>query len=141
MKINGATIMIPPVYNPSELRSDVTGKVVRFLQQDGDKVEKDQPYVEVEAMKMIMALKAGETGVISHKLQPGAILAPGDLIAGLTLDDPSKVKKIESFSGPMTMLPLLPRVLSMTWCRRSPMHWMDIRVRPLMMRFYPTWMS
>ena len=108
MKINGATIMIPPVYNPSELRSDVTGKVVRFLQQDGDKVEKDQPYVEVEAMKMIMALKAGEAGVISQKLQPGAILGPGDLIAGLTLDDPSKVKKIESFSGPMTMLPAAP---------------------------------
>ena len=31
----------------SELRSDVTGKVVRFLQQDGENVEKDQPYVEV----------------------------------------------------------------------------------------------
>jgi acetyl-CoA carboxylase/biotin carboxylase 1 len=33
MKINGATVMIPTVYNPSELRSDVTGKIVRFLQQ------------------------------------------------------------------------------------------------------------
>ena len=57
MKINGATVMIPVVYNPSELRSDVTGKIVRFLQQDGDVVEKDKPYVEVEAMKMIMAIK------------------------------------------------------------------------------------
>lgn len=33
------------------------GKIVRFLQQDGEVVEKDKPYVEVEAMKMIMALK------------------------------------------------------------------------------------
>ena len=57
MKINGATVLLPTVFNPSELRSDVTGKVVRFLQQDGEQVEKDQPYVEVEAMKMIMAIK------------------------------------------------------------------------------------
>ena len=50
-------VIIPVVYNPSELRSDVTGKIVRFLQQDGDVVEKDKPYVEIEAMKMIMAVK------------------------------------------------------------------------------------
>ena len=36
------------------------GKVVRLLHQDGDVVEKDQPYVEVEAMKMIMAIKVSE---------------------------------------------------------------------------------
>jgi acetyl-CoA carboxylase/biotin carboxylase 1 len=47
MKINGATVMIPTIYNPSELRADVTGKIVRFLQQDGETVEKDKPYVEV----------------------------------------------------------------------------------------------
>jgi len=28
-----------------------------YLPQDGDVVEKDKPYVEVEAMKMIMAIK------------------------------------------------------------------------------------
>merc|ERR1719454_2742743 len=72
MRIDGVTVMIPTVYNPSELRSDVTGKIVRFLQQDGENVEKDQPFVEVEAMKMIMALKAGETGVIQQRLSPGS---------------------------------------------------------------------
>ena len=105
MKVNGVTVMIPTVFNPSELRSDVTGKVVRFLQQDGDSVEKDQPYVEVEAMKMIMSIKAGESGVISHNLQPGSILGAGDLIASLQLKDPSKVKKISAFTGPLTTLP------------------------------------
>lgn len=99
MRINGATVLLPTVFNPSELRSDVTGKVVRFLQQDGEQVEKDQPYVEVEAMKMIMAIKATESGVINHNLSPGSILSPGDLIASLKLKDPSKVKQITTFTG------------------------------------------
>ena len=99
MKINGATVLLPTVFNPSELRSDVTGKVVRFLQQDGEQVEKDQPFVEVEAMKMIMAIKATESGVIKHSLSPGSILSAGDLIASLKLKDPSKVKQISSFDG------------------------------------------
>lgn len=107
------------MFNPSELRSDVTGKVVRFLQQDGEQVDKDQPYVEVhsfltldvslsfsllsfsqvEAMKMIMAIKATESGVITHNLSPGSILSAGDLIASLKLKDPSKVKQISTFAG------------------------------------------
>eukprot|EP01037_Dinobryon_pediforme_P023559 gene23559-25046_t len=90
MKINGVTVMIPTVYNPSELRSDVTGKIVRFLHQDRDFVEKNEPYVEVEAMKMIMSFKATESGTIRHNLSPGSIISAGDLIANLTLLDPSK---------------------------------------------------
>jgi acetyl/propionyl-CoA carboxylase alpha subunit len=46
-------------FGPPELRTDVTGKIVRFLQEDGAHVEAGQPYVEVEAMKMIMPLKVG----------------------------------------------------------------------------------
>merc|ERR1719453_113377 len=71
MRINGVTMMIPTVYNPSELRSDVTGKIVRYLQQDGENVDKDEPFVEVEAMKMIMALKSTESGVVTHAMSHG----------------------------------------------------------------------
>jgi acetyl-CoA carboxylase/biotin carboxylase 1 len=31
IRINGKTVMIPTVYNPSELRSDVTGKSLNKL--------------------------------------------------------------------------------------------------------------
>lgn len=110
MKINGETVMIPTVYNPSELRSDVTGKVVRFLQQDMDTVEKDQPYVEVEAMKMIMALKATESGVIKHSMSPGSIISAGDLIASLSLKDPSKVKQINTFTGRLNAISSFPEM-------------------------------
>jgi hypothetical protein len=39
----------------------------------------------VEAMKMILSIKAGESGVITHNLSPGSIISAGDLIANLQL--------------------------------------------------------
>ncbi|CAN0442698.1 unnamed protein product, partial [Discosporangium mesarthrocarpum] len=95
MVLDGKTVLLPNV----ELRSDITGKVVRFLQDDGAEVTAGEPYVEVEAMKMIMPLKATETGKVTHEMSPGSIISAGDLLASLTLADPSRVKKIEPFSG------------------------------------------
>jgi acetyl-CoA carboxylase/biotin carboxylase 1 len=77
----------------------VTGKVVRYLQDNGASVESGQPYVEVEAMKMIIPIKASESGKIIHNLSPGSVISAGDLLASLELKDPSKVKKIGTFSG------------------------------------------
>ena len=91
----------PTIFDPSELISDVTGKVVRYLQDNGAAVEAGQPYVEVEAMKMIMPIKASESGKINHNLSPGSVISAGDLLASLELKDPSKVKKIGLFEGPL----------------------------------------
>ena len=77
----------------------MTGKVVRYLQENGESVESGQPFVEVEAMKMIMPIKASESGKITHNLSPGSVINAGDLLASLELKDPSKVKKILSFDG------------------------------------------
>ena len=49
VSIDGTTVFIPNVSDPTELRTDVTGKVVRYLQPDGAAVKKGTPYVEVEA--------------------------------------------------------------------------------------------
>ena len=81
------------------MRTDVTGKVVRYLQDNGGDVAAGQPYVEVEAMKMIMPIKASESGKITHTLSPGSVISAGDLMATLELKDPSKVKKIGTFDG------------------------------------------
>jgi acetyl-CoA carboxylase/biotin carboxylase 1 len=99
LSMDGNTILMPTIFDPSELRTDVTGKVVRYLQDNGASVEAGQPYVEVEAMKMIMPIKATESGKITHNLSPGSVISAGDLLASLELKDPSKVKKIETFSG------------------------------------------
>jgi acetyl-CoA carboxylase/biotin carboxylase 1 len=89
----------PAIFDPSELRTDVTGKVVRYLQENGGEVKVGEPFVEVEAMKMIMPLKATESGKITHNLSPGTVISAGDLLASLELKDPSKVKKIVAFEG------------------------------------------
>jgi len=106
LTLDGVTILMPTIFDPSELRTDVTGKVVRYLQDNGASVENGQPYVEVEAMKMIMPIKASESGKIQHNLSAGTVISAGDLLATLTLKDPSKVKKILPFEGdfdiPMT---------------------------------------
>eukprot|EP00961_Rhodomonas_salina_P083510 1121623-Rhodomonas_salina.1 len=99
MVIDGSTVMIPNVFDPSELRSDVTGKIVRFLQEEGAEVDAGTPFVECEAMKMIMQLKTTEAGKIQHNLSPGSIINAGDLLATVDLKDPSKVAKIETFAG------------------------------------------
>ncbi|CAM9467371.1 unnamed protein product, partial [Sphacelaria rigidula] len=85
LSLDGKTVVLPNIFDPSELRSDITGKVVRFLQEDGADISAGEPFVEVEAMKMIMPLKATETGKISHEMSPGSIIAAGDLLASLQL--------------------------------------------------------
>lgn len=77
----------------------MTGKVVRYLQDNGAMVNEGEPYVEVEAMKMIMPIKASESGRITHNLSSGSVINAGDLLASLELKDPSKVKKILPFDG------------------------------------------
>jgi len=97
--VDGVTVLIPNVFDPSELRSDVNGKVVRFLKDDGEEVNRGEPYVEVEAMKMIMQLSATESGKLTQKLSSGSIIKTGDLLASLQLKDPGRVKKIVPFEG------------------------------------------
>ncbi|CAJ1961615.1 unnamed protein product [Cylindrotheca closterium] len=97
--MDGVTVLMPSIFDPSEMRTDVTGKVVRYLQESGSEVNAGEAYVEVEAMKMIMPIKATESGKITHTLSPGSVISAGDLMASLELKDPSKVKKITTFEG------------------------------------------
>ena len=102
MILDGVTVLLPTVYDPSELRSDVTGKLVRYLVDDGAQIEAGQPYAEAEAMKMLIAIKADESGTVKHEKQPGSIINQGDLLASLALKDPSKVKKIVNYEGALS---------------------------------------
>jgi acetyl-CoA carboxylase/biotin carboxylase 1 len=97
--LDGVTTLMPDIIDPSELRTDVTGKIVRYLQPNGANVKKGEGYVEVEAMKMIMTQTSTEDGRITHTLSPGTVIAAGDLLATLDVADPSRVKQIETFSG------------------------------------------
>jgi len=95
----GSTIAFPHVRDPSELRSDFNGKLVRYLKADGEDVAEGEFFVELEAMKMIMSLKASAAGKIHHALAPGAIVSAGQLLANLDLADPSSVQTVKPFAG------------------------------------------
>jgi acetyl-CoA carboxylase/biotin carboxylase 1 len=101
MRINiaGQSIAFSPDYDPTSLRTDVAGKLVKRLVPDGAKVKKGEPYAEIEVMKMFMPLKVEEAGIVEWKANEGAALAPGDLLASLELENPENVAMVSVFDG------------------------------------------
>ncbi|KAK9799384.1 hypothetical protein WJX73_008409 [Symbiochloris irregularis] len=83
--------------DPSRLLATSPGKLMKCLLEDGDKIAADQPYAEIEVMKMIMVLISPAAGRIHYELMPGAVMKPGELIARLELDNPDSVTTAQPF--------------------------------------------
>jgi biotin carboxylase/acetyl-CoA carboxylase carboxyltransferase component/biotin carboxyl carrier protein len=99
INVDGTTCIFSAESDPSKLRAEVSGKLVRYLVEDGSHVDKGQGYAEIEVMKMYMPVLSPEAGVIHHVQPEGSILEAGSLIARMDLDDPSRVFKAEEFTG------------------------------------------
>lgn len=99
ISIDGATVAFSPDYDPTSLRTDVAGKLVKKLLPDGAHAKKGEPYGEIEVMKMFMPLKVEESGVLTWCINEGAALTPGDLLASLELDNPENVTTAVVFEG------------------------------------------
>lgn len=99
MNVGGANIVFSPDYDPSSLRTDVAGKLVKKLVSDGAQVKKGEAYCEIEVMKMFMPLKVEEAGKITWCANEGAAIGPGDLLATLELDNPDNVSQVTLFQG------------------------------------------
>ena len=99
MSVGGATVAFSPDYDPTSLRTDVAGKLVKKLLPDGAHAKKGEPYGEIEVMKMFMPVKVEEAGVITWCVNEGAALAPGDLLASFELDNPENVTSATIFEG------------------------------------------
>ncbi|KAL3794777.1 hypothetical protein HJC23_012787 [Cyclotella cryptica] len=99
LNIGGKNIAFSPDYDPSSLRTDVAGKLVKKLVPNGAHVKKGTPYAEIEVMKMFMPLKVEESGVITWANNEGAALAAGDLLAKLELENPDNVSTATVFEG------------------------------------------
>lgn len=97
--IDGQTCLYPKEYDPTTLASSVSGKLVRFLVQDGEHIAMGQQYVELEVMKMYLSLSAPEAGHINLVGTEGSSIDVGDIIATLELDDPSKIRRAAVFEG------------------------------------------
>jgi len=99
MSVGGVSVAFSPDYDPTSLRTDVAGKLVKKLVPDGAHLKKGEPYAEIEVMKMFMPLKVEETGILTWCNNEGATLAPGDLLATLELDNPENVSAAVVFEG------------------------------------------
>eukprot|EP00475_Leptophrys_vorax_P008339 TRINITY_DN1537_c0_g4_i1.p1 TRINITY_DN1537_c0_g4~~TRINITY_DN1537_c0_g4_i1.p1 ORF type:complete len:2027 (+),score=613.54 TRINITY_DN1537_c0_g4_i1:735-6083(+) len=97
--INGQTCVFSKEYDPSELRTEMAGKLIRFLYSSGDHVLKGSAYAEMEVMKMCIPLFSPEAGVLEILKPEGSVVAAGDLLAALRLDDPNQVKRAVLYEG------------------------------------------
>eukprot|EP00803_Ostreobium_quekettii_P003946 evm.model.scf_1945.1 EVM.evm.TU.scf_1945.1 scf_1945:1899-19188(+) len=96
LSIGSWTSFLAKEHDPSQLLAPSPGRIVRYLVPDGSHVEADQPYVELEVMKMLMPVLAPAGGTVHFKVPEGATLSAGDLFAQLDLDDPAAVVKAEA---------------------------------------------
>ena len=99
ISVDSKTCLLEQENDPTQLRTPSPGKLVKFTVENGEHVKKGQAFAEVEVMKMYMPLITQEDGVVQLIKQPGATLEAGDILGILALDDPSRVKHAQPFSG------------------------------------------
>lgn len=97
--IGTSTCLLSNEHDPSQLTSLSTGKLIRYLVEDGAHIQANTAYAEIEVMKMVMELTCPSSGVITFEIPEGSVLAPGSLIARLKLDDLASVKTATPFTG------------------------------------------
>jgi len=102
--LDGATCQFTNEYDPTALRAPMSGKLVRFLVEEGAFVKAGTAYAEVEVMKMYMTLAAPESGSLQLRKPEGSLLEPGDLIATCSLEDPTKVHKAVPYKGTLPQM-------------------------------------
>ena len=103
--------------DPSTLMAVTAGKLVKWLVEDGAHVAADEPYAEMEVMKMLMPLVTPAAGVLRALVNEGAPVAAGEVLARLDLDDPSSVKRAVPFAGALPPLGP-PRIVKATLSNR-----------------------
>ncbi|GKZ85606.1 acetyl-coenzyme-A carboxylase [Aspergillus niger] len=104
LSVDGKTCLLEQENDPTQLRTPSPGKLVKFTVENGEHVKAGQPFAEVEVMKMYMPLIAQEDGIVQLIKQPGATLEAGDILGILALDDPSRVKHAQPFTGQLPEL-------------------------------------
>ena len=85
--VDGRPFFFPDDFDASKLIAPGPGKLLKYLIADGEHVEANKPYCEIEVMKTVMPLIATSSGVISHVARIGAILEAGDVLCDVAIED------------------------------------------------------
>ena len=63
------------------VEAPVAGTVLRYVRANGDHVEKDEPVVIMESMKMELEVKSKVAGTVTYKADTGSSVAAGQVLA------------------------------------------------------------
>lgn len=75
------------IEDPGKIFAPMPGKIIKVLCKEGDKVNKDQTLVVMEAMKMEYSLKIHTDGTVKRlSAKAGAQAALGDLLVDVEAD-------------------------------------------------------
>eukprot|EP00759_Apiculatamorpha_spiralis_P056419 PhF_6_TR8015/c0_g1_i3/m.12428/K11262/ACACA; acetyl-CoA carboxylase / biotin carboxylase 1 len=99
VSINNQSRTFSSDMDPTQLRSSVPGRLVRFTVTDGQHVTEGQAFAEVEVMKMLLPLRTSLAGVIKIAALPGTTIPAGKILAQIIPDDPNVVKMAKLFAG------------------------------------------
>lgn len=99
LSVDSKTCLLEQENDPTQLRAPSPGKLVKYTVENGSHIKAGQSYAEIEVMKMYMPLLALEDGHIQFIKQAGSTMEAGDILAIMSLDDPSRVKQAKPFLG------------------------------------------
>ena len=102
--VNGFPCFFPDDFDATKLVAQGPGKLLKFLVGDGERVEINQPYCEIEVMKTVMPLIATSTGIVRHVARIGAILEAGDVLCDVAVEDSAGVRHSKPFTGEFTKM-------------------------------------
>ena len=102
--VDGRPFFFPDDFDASKLIAPGPGKLLKYLIADGEHVEANKPYCEIEVMKTVMPLIATSSGVISHVARIGAILEAGDVLCDVAIEDTAGVRQFKPFTGEFTKM-------------------------------------
>lgn len=92
LSVNGSSFLLENENDPTVVRTPSPGKLIRYLVEDGQLVSSGTAIAEIEVMKMYMTLNVSNAGKIKPTRSSGSALEAGDIIANISLLDPTKVQ-------------------------------------------------
>eukprot|EP00045_Choanoeca_perplexa_P018135 m.279161 g.279161 ORF g.279161 m.279161 type:complete len:2306 (+) comp17727_c0_seq1:161-7078(+) len=96
--VSGKTVIFDKEKDASVCRTTATGKLLHYLVPDGSHVSAGDSIAEVEAMKMVGPFIVEATGILKQVMPAGTNFQSGDVLATLSLDDPTQVKRPTLFA-------------------------------------------
>jgi biotin carboxyl carrier protein len=81
-RLRGGSAVAGAADGTAEIKTMMPGKVVRIIAKPGDQVEKGDPVLVVEAMKMQNDLKSPKAGTVKEiRVQEGSTVGAGEVLA------------------------------------------------------------